>query len=417
MMRSQQDVSMWTGRSFTKRTTCWEVADGCHHMLCGRAILSTCSLVTAPDGANMPLRGSCHAINSSCLKYSKSRSPAKLALLFGIKLNFTVLCILGPVSFLYWLLHKCEATPFLTGLHVFGLDKCEVSINCLRVTQDVSNKVWSNGKLIAKEPKQQVYRCVRETTGQVSYNGYSRCRDKGFSRGSEIASPGYALSGVHKKQTLSPAIPSVMARAWRRIVPSWKDEPSRGTTTCERRQLRPLRRARRRSTGSYQSEMIIFTATVRAECFGAKTSWKLDAYIRHWSTPVTLVSVLRFTRGRGGVVVRLPASHQGEPGSIPGGLRPRIFVCGNRAGGCYRSAGFLGDLPSTPCPFIPALPPFSPQPLSSALKTSLLRAAQISSLTLENVTPTCVYFIGHDDRHATSKFGNDSGEVVPCLER
>ncbi|KAJ8874174.1 hypothetical protein PR048_025016 [Dryococelus australis] len=44
--------------------------------------------------------------------------------------------------------------------------------------------------------------------------------------------------------------------------------------------------------------------------------------------------------GRGGVMVRLNASHQGDPGSIPGGVEPRVFACGNRAGRCRRSAGF-----------------------------------------------------------------------------
>ncbi|KAJ8873568.1 hypothetical protein PR048_024386 [Dryococelus australis] len=42
---------------------------------------------------------------------------AKFALLFGTRLNFTVLPVLEPASFLHWLLHRCEATPFLTELH------------------------------------------------------------------------------------------------------------------------------------------------------------------------------------------------------------------------------------------------------------------------------------------------------------
>ncbi|KAJ8867862.1 hypothetical protein PR048_031667 [Dryococelus australis] len=37
------------------------------------------------------------------------------------------------------------------------------------------------------------------------------------------------------------------------------------------------------------------------------------------------------SRGHGEVVVRLLASHQGEPGSIPGGVATRTFACGNRA--------------------------------------------------------------------------------------
>ncbi|KAJ8889401.1 hypothetical protein PR048_008900, partial [Dryococelus australis] len=52
----------------------------------------------------------------------------------------------------------------------------------------------------------------------------------------------------------------------------------------------------------------------------------------------------------------------------------------NRAGRCRLSAGFLGDLPFPPPPHSGAAP-YSLKSTSSALKTSLLRAAQIFSLT------------------------------------
>ncbi|KAJ8876690.1 hypothetical protein PR048_021137 [Dryococelus australis] len=55
----------------------------------------------------------------------------------------------------------------------------------------------------------------------------------------------------------------------------------------------------------------------------------------------------------------------------------RIFASGNRAGRCRCSAGFLGDLPFPP-PFNSGTAPYSLQSPSSALSTSLLRAAQIS---------------------------------------
>ncbi|KAJ8895233.1 hypothetical protein PR048_000558 [Dryococelus australis] len=48
---------------------------------------------------------------------------------------------------------------------------------------------------------------------------------------------------------------------------------------------------------------------------------------------------------------------------------------------CRWSAGFLGDLPFPP-PFHSGAPPYSPQSPSSAFKTTLLRAAQISSLNV-----------------------------------
>ncbi|KAJ8890111.1 hypothetical protein PR048_009618 [Dryococelus australis] len=59
----------------------------------------------------------------------------------------------------------------------------------------------------------------------------------------------------------------------------------------------------------------------------------------------------------------------------------RIFASGNRAGRCRWSAGFLGDIPF-PTPLHSSAAPYSLQSPSSALKTSLLRAAQISSLTI-----------------------------------
>ncbi|KAJ8882346.1 hypothetical protein PR048_014148 [Dryococelus australis] len=57
----------------------------------------------------------------------------------------------------------------------------------------------------------------------------------------------------------------------------------------------------------------------------------------------------------------------------------RIFACGNRAGRCRWSAGYIGGLPFPP-PFRYGAAPYSYQSPSSALKTSMLRAVQISSL-------------------------------------
>ncbi|KAJ8875246.1 hypothetical protein PR048_023141 [Dryococelus australis] len=75
------------------------------------------------------------------------------------------------------------------------------------------------------------------------------------------------------------------------------------------------------------------------------------------------------------VVGRLACS---PPIKAAGSLR--IFACGNRAGRCRWSAGFLGDLPLTP-PLHSSAVPYSPQSPSSALKTSML-AARIFPLHL-----------------------------------
>ncbi|KAJ8897572.1 hypothetical protein PR048_002921 [Dryococelus australis] len=58
----------------------------------------------------------------------------------------------------------------------------------------------------------------------------------------------------------------------------------------------------------------------------------------------------------------------------------RIFTCEDRAGRCRWSKGFLRDLPF-PLPFHSGAAPYSPQLLSSALKTSMLSATHISSYT------------------------------------
>ncbi|KAJ8886303.1 hypothetical protein PR048_012514 [Dryococelus australis] len=75
----------------------------------------------------------------------------------------------------------------------------------------------------------------------------------------------------------------------------------------------------------------------------------------------------------------------------------RIFVCGNSAGRCRCSAGFLGDLPF-PSLFHSGAAPYSLQLPSSVLKTLLLRAAQISSLTHSVRIPTSVQFMSRQSQ-------------------
>ncbi|KAJ8889479.1 hypothetical protein PR048_008978 [Dryococelus australis] len=73
-------------------------------------------------------------------------------------------------------------------------------------------------------------------------------------------------------------------------------------------------------------------------------------------------------RGRGGLVVRLLASHQGEPGSIPGGVAPRLSQVGivpDDAAGQRVSSG-ISQLSR---PLIPALRHIYLTSPSSALKT------------------------------------------------
>ncbi|KAJ8867471.1 hypothetical protein PR048_031273 [Dryococelus australis] len=86
------------------------------------------------------------------------------------ELNFTVLFALEPVSFLHWLLHRCEDTPSLTELHVIGAHNCNVFLNWRTVTRVVSHKVWCNDKRIAKDKidVKHVYTEVASSIGSHS---------------------------------------------------------------------------------------------------------------------------------------------------------------------------------------------------------------------------------------------------------
>ncbi|KAJ8880037.1 hypothetical protein PR048_020659 [Dryococelus australis] len=112
------------------------------------------------------------------------------------------------------------------------------------------------------------------------------------------------------------------------------------------------------------------------------------------TVPLAIVAVLQVDAGFVGEddgipwlnLIWGPRWPSGQPARLPPrrtGYNPRpghlIFACGNRAGRCRWSADFLGHLPFPP-PFHSDATPDSPQTSSSALKTSLLRAAQISEM-------------------------------------
>ncbi|KAJ8875145.1 hypothetical protein PR048_023038 [Dryococelus australis] len=81
--------------------------------------------------------------------------------------------------------------------------------------------------------------------------------------------------------------------------------------------------------------------------------------------------------GRGGLVVRLLASHQRKPGLIPGGAVRGFSYLGIVPGSAAVVVGLFQGPP--PPPYIPALPHSHPASPSSALETSVSRGAQISS--------------------------------------
>ncbi|KAJ8882478.1 hypothetical protein PR048_014289 [Dryococelus australis] len=84
---------------------------------------------------------------------------------------------------------------------------------------------------------------------------------------------------------------------------------------------------------------------------------------------------------------------------------PRIFTCGNRVGRCRWSAGILEDLSFHP-PLHTCAAPYSLQSPSSALKTSLLRTAQISSLTPSSANATTHKLTLNCSVHVCTHLGN-----------
>ncbi|KAJ8891072.1 hypothetical protein PR048_010581 [Dryococelus australis] len=90
---------------------------------------------------NMANRVQCPAesLLDFCMWESWRTIHAKFLLLFGIRINFTLLSVLQVALFLHWLLRRYGATPFLTGL------------------RDVSHALRSNDKRIAKTPQYSPY--------------------------------------------------------------------------------------------------------------------------------------------------------------------------------------------------------------------------------------------------------------------
>ncbi|KAJ8874477.1 hypothetical protein PR048_025337 [Dryococelus australis] len=79
--------------------------------------------------------------------------------------------------------------------------------------------------------------------------------------------------------------------------------------------------------------------------------------------------------GASSCCISLLASHQGDPGSIPGWVTPDFHLWESSRTMPLVGGFFLGDLPFPP-PFHSSAAPYSPQSSLSALKTLTLRAVQ-----------------------------------------
>ncbi|KAJ8869159.1 hypothetical protein PR048_030727 [Dryococelus australis] len=124
-----------------------------------------------------------------------SYRDAKFALLFGIRLNFTVLYALEPASFLHWLLHRNEATPFLTELH-FSPDP--TSPQCSRVLRAPSRIVSFTRPHTPQTPRPPSSHNLPSLS--ISFTDVSRCTThRMITALSQLASP--------KRQPTSLALP------------------------------------------------------------------------------------------------------------------------------------------------------------------------------------------------------------------
>ncbi|KAJ8878394.1 hypothetical protein PR048_018972 [Dryococelus australis] len=132
----------------------------------------------------------------------------------------------------------------------------------------------------------------------------------------------------------------------------------------EQNVLRPLTRERR---DTHYTRAVTSNALLRlsGQCVNLQTikhsTGQNTAYLATvYHTPLATTILPGSNRGHDGVVVRLLAYHQGEPGSVLGGV-----ACGNRAGGWVFSG-----ISRFPCYCIPALLHTHLASPSSALKTS-----------------------------------------------
>ncbi|KAJ8894066.1 hypothetical protein PR048_006676, partial [Dryococelus australis] len=126
--------------------------------------------------------------------------------------------------------------------------------------------------------------------------------------------------------------------------------------------------------------MTTYCASHNARCFreGQPLALEVTLAASSAAAPQSAGELLETSSTSSGPRLLASLRFQSPAGSL------RIFACGNRAGRCRWSAGFLGDLRFPPSLHSGAAPLSSRSP-SSDLKTSMLKAVQISSLTQHRV--------------------------------
>ncbi|KAJ8881993.1 hypothetical protein PR048_018481 [Dryococelus australis] len=141
----------------------------------------------------------------------------------------------------------------------------------------------------------------------------------------------------------------------------------------------------------YRRRTVVYVLHIEILAMPSVLNWQYEkAQLRRPTLQLKTRLGLRW--GRGGLMVRLLAPYQGDPGLIPGGSAPGFIAFGNR-------------ISRFPHRCIPALLHTRLASPSSALKTSTLRAAQISSLTHSDCVNVTSLDIGIESEHVPAHGG------------
>ncbi|KAJ8873623.1 hypothetical protein PR048_024441 [Dryococelus australis] len=293
-----------------------------------------------------------------------------------LRLNFIVLSALESASFLHWLLHKYEATTFLTELHVIEAHNCVLFIYWRRVTQDVSDTLCSDDERILKT-------CGRVPPILEDAPGIPTNLER--RRGSAVHHVASRFHPVRSRVSQPTCLPACA---------STSDSP-----TCTWSQPQPSNTAERNSRPPRAQHMIRDLKTSRSSmtCTLDSTVSCTNMLIStaHWLPAVTVegkywasilqevsntVSTDEFCCEQAKSICENDktglASHLREPGSIPRPGHSRIF---SKWESCW-TMPLVGGF-SWGCP-VPPPPPAAPM-LTSLLPLRLsrpqcLRAAQMS---------------------------------------
>ncbi|KAJ8874888.1 hypothetical protein PR048_022778 [Dryococelus australis] len=325
-------------------------------------------------------------------------------------LNFTVLYVLEPAPFLHWLLHRCEATPILTELHVFGAHECEVFTYWHRVNQSVSDKVLSNDNHITKGCKFKRMRasiskealviwtlcaeiCAGQRTVSFLYHSHSVFRNLSMAAFGSTVTDHRGRLRIHITSTSNPRSKytacsaglkkrGLGAREVHEKTPPTSDifrhdshMRKSGMTRPGIEPGSPWCEASRLTAGDpkeQQNSKLLPFLVEEGPCFVRRF---LDAMLIHIALYLSLsLPPLFYTHT---VVVGAAVAERSALSPSTKAIRvqspaesPRIFACGNRGGRCRFTLGFLGDLPFPPLLYSGAAP-FSSQSPSSDLKTSI----------------------------------------------